>query len=365
MIRWVVLGALAVAVIAMTVSLGSYPADEAGPCPFELRTDHYTILEKNTGRELLHTGRIPHEGDAFVDVDNRLYRIKEIEELTALAVYEKTLSFPDFKAQAAAGPVQTGGGQPLIGIYHSHSSESYVPSDGADSIEGEGGILKVGESFAEALEGQGFEVIHSTTSHDPHDAGSYVRSRRTATELRAEDPAALFDVHRDTAPPETYRTEIDGREVAQVLLVVGTQNPRFSENLAFAQRLQSSVEEVHPGLMRGILKSGSDFNQDLFPQSMLLEVGAHQNIREEAEEAVALLAEGIPGALGEEGTPAPGVGRAAWRTLLWLVLAVALGGALYFYLSSGSIEEAVDKARASVDPRVWMKRLRGGPWGKE
>ena len=59
-----------------------------------------------------------------------------------------------------------------IAIYHSHNAESYVPSDGTDSIYGTGGIHDVGRAFKEALEKKGVNVLYSDQLHLTHDRGS-------------------------------------------------------------------------------------------------------------------------------------------------------------------------------------------------
>ncbi len=355
--RWGILGVLAAVLVYLTLQVGPTPAIDSDPCPFELRTGYHEIVDEADGTWLTSTGRVVREGDAFITPENQMYRVNRVDNSTAYASLEKSLAVRA-AIDLADGEIRAQASDGTIGVYHSHSSESYVPSDGADSIEGGGGILDVGTSFAASLERQGVDVIHDKTSHDPHDAGSYVRSRRTASDLNSKGVVALFDVHRDTAPPDTYRTEIDGREVAQVLLVVGTQNPRFAENLAFAQELKAAADEQHPGLIRGILKSASDFNQDIMAQSVILEVGAHRNTKDEAQDGVALLAEVIPGVVGAAAPGGP-VSSAGWRVAAWFVGVAIAGTALYFYLSSGSMEEALDKARTSINPKVWMDRLTG------
>ena len=100
----------------------------------------------------------------------------------------------------------------LIGIYSTHSDESYVPTDGAESKEKDAGIYDVDEALEKALAERGVEVELDTTTHLPHDAGAYRRSRSTAARLLKSQPAALLDMHRDGVPdPERVRPEDRGR----------------------------------------------------------------------------------------------------------------------------------------------------------
>ncbi len=67
-----------------------------------------------------------------------------------------------------------------------------------------------------------------------------------------EEPAALFDVHRDAVPAEQYEGEVDGEEVAQVMIVVGQQNQNQAENEEFAEMLKQAADEENPDLVKGI-----------------------------------------------------------------------------------------------------------------
>ena len=66
-----------------------------------------------------------------------------------------------------------------IALYHTHNAESYVPSDGAESINGQGGLHQVGQAFADALRELGISVDYSETLHLPHVRGAFRRPRDT------------------------------------------------------------------------------------------------------------------------------------------------------------------------------------------
>ena len=143
-----------------------------------------------------------------------------------------------------------------IGVYHSHGAESYVPSDGAESIPQGGGILEVGKAFTEALQEKGLHVKHSEDTHIPHDAGAYNRSRRTADEFLNEGVSALFDIHRDAVPAEEYIATVESRPTVQLQLVVGRQNQNLQANRDFAEGLKNVTDERYPGLIKVFLWPG-------------------------------------------------------------------------------------------------------------
>ncbi|MDH7576303.1 MAG: stage II sporulation protein P [Bacillota bacterium] len=323
------------------------------------RTDggYYSVLDEN--HQVIHrTAHRLYRGDEYITAKNMRYRITRVEGDFAYArlvgkeaEVKLTTSETSDPTRAQVIPGQTADQRNAIAIYHTHSDESYVPTDGTDSIYASGGVLKVGNVFAEKLRSMNFNVLHSLRPHDPHDANAYYRSRRTAAQLLQKQPLALIDIHRDAVPPDVYSAVIEDQPVTKIKLVVGRENPRMSSNLQFAKQLKAAVDETHPGLIEGILLSRGDFNQDLAPRSILIEVGSHTNSREAAQRGIALFAEALPKVFGitgirpEVGPPAPPTNRGDWRALFWGVLIV--GGAIagFLYLNTGSWKGAWEQFR--------------------
>jgi stage II sporulation protein P len=315
------------------------------------RTDggYFTVVDPE-GRVLLWTGRLLVPGDEFITADNEEYVVHRIEGDTAHARFRRRIEPARstwqwsrlWPGSWAAQPTQTDTA-PKVGILHSHSDESYQPSDGTESRPGQGGIMRVGARLASALREQGLQVVHERTAHDPHDAGAYARSRRTASDLLRQNANVVFDVHRDAAPPQAYQAEVGGQPVTQIMLVVGRQNPKLASNLAFAQDLMEKANQRHPQLVRGILKAAGRYNQDLADRMLILEVGAHTNRREDAERAVTLLAEVVPEVLGA--APGGRQSRGGYTALAWVLGLVVFGAGAYLYISTGSWQELRSKLK--------------------
>ena len=334
----------------------------------ELKEGYYTLVDGDEN-VILKTSRIIHVGDEYIAADNKIYRVVRVEGYRAQARFLRT--FTPKKVQApspatqvlgwyreirsrwlspVAEPVQQQGTR-TIAIYHSHGAESYVPSDGEESIDEGGGILQVGDAFASALEKLGVQTIKSDETHVPHDAGAYQRSRRTKEELVKENPDALFDVHRDAVPADEYIEEVEGQERVQILMVVGRQNQNAGSNREFAQDLKETADNLYPNMVKGILLANGNYNQDMSPRSLLLEVGAHENTREGAEESAALFAEVVNHYLYETGEGqdflAPGFGdeasRSALRSALWIIALLILGAGGFLVISAGGFHEAREK----------------------
>lgn len=341
----------------------------------EIAAGKYFRLIDETGKMITATGRRLRPGDQYLDEKNRLYTVEDVEGYTARACYvrteklkkpiprksrtripenEKTSSsnIPAFnknftqnqiggRAVRKAEEKDPGWPRRIIALYHTHNDECYVPSDGVESVYGKGGIHAVGEAFKEALEEKGIEVVYSEDLHLPHDRDAYLRARGTAVELLEHDPDAIFDLHRDAAPPETYMAEIDTCKITKIQFVVGQENPSFTVNRNFAYDLKALADDLYPGLIKGVFIGWGDFNQDLTPLNLLLEVGTHLNSKEEAQSGISLFADvvsyyfyGDPAAAEDTGKEAAAK-TSAWGGRVWRVVlaigALAIAALLGFY----------------------------------
>jgi stage II sporulation protein P len=338
---------------AMLFAAGLAAASLAAAAPgiyddAELVSGYVTIVDA-TGAILMQTGLAVHPGDGYLASDNRLYEITAVEGTLAKARYLWAEGLPGSEGQAVQAP--PGPSAPLIALYYTHDDESYAPSDGATTISGNGGIFKVGAAMAERLSALGYATENDQTRHDPHDANAYARSRRTFLRLLGHKPAALFDIHRDSAPVTAYQTTIDGQDATKILLVVGRQNQNRHTTLDYAKNVKSAADAKYPGLVRGIFLAHGSYNQDLNPQALLIEIGTQGNRREAAEHSATLFADVVSSVLPLAGTsgaaaslPAPPPVAAATRSygrdILSILGALVIGTAAYLYLSTGSWREA-------------------------
>jgi len=315
---------------------------------------YFTIVDEKN-QSILETGLVVNVGDQVLLADNRIYEVFAVDSSThrAQARFLRQVSFRQPRNSLLSRLVNWGkaifteAGRGEIAIYHTHTDESYIPTDGTAAKPAHGSVMKVGDTFSDALTKLGFTVSHDKTPHDPHDAMAYERSRRTAMKLLQKKPVALFDVHRDSAPASAYATQVGPAKATKVMIVVGRQNPNMQANLAFAQRLKAEVDRTHPGLIRGIFFGKGKYNQDLFPRALILEVGSEKNSLEEAEKGIAALAEAVPKALAggpgqAAGTeeipfaeaPAAGEERGSYAALWWIIGLLVAGGVAYYLLAA-------------------------------
>ncbi|MEG6587023.1 stage II sporulation protein P [Dendrosporobacter sp. 1207_IL3150] len=336
------------------------PACFANLLPYEgdeLESGYVTIVD-DAGEIIMQTGYNVKPGDQYINEENRLYEVTAVEGTLAKARFLGT-EF-DIAMEASAIPAQAPADAPkLISIYHTHTDESYIPHDGKSSTPGKGSIMLVGDVFQKRLEELGYTVEHSKTIHEPHDANAYQRSRRTFVKLMENRPVALFDVHRDSAPLKAYSTTINGEPVAKVMLVVGRQNQNKATTLNYAKRIKAAADAKYKGLIRGIFIARGNYNQDLNPRAMLIEVGTQYNSFGAAERGVTLFADVVPSFLktNQKGTAsaAPagqeaedeyaGAGdeKSYSSDMLYIAGALVVGVAAFLFLSTGSMNEAKSK----------------------
>lgn len=203
------------------------------------------------------------------------------------------------------------GEKPTVLIVHSHGTESYVNQEGYQESgyyrtkNKSYNVVSIGEALKEVLEAGGLHVVHDTTMHDdPSYNAAYNQSRKSVQQYLEEYPtiSLVLDIHRDAVTDSkgqqaAMTVKKDGKEIAQLMLVVGTDarlsHPGWPENMSLAVKLHALLEKNTPGICRPISFRFQRFNQDLSPGALLVEVGAAGNTREEALEAVKILGETI------------------------------------------------------------------------
>lgn len=335
----------ALLLLCLTLSPAAVLASEEGE-------DVYRLLDEQ-GETLTFFAGTPEPGDEYVTGDNRLYRVTQVDQggkaARTQAMGKFALPNVDWALESAL-PVAAR--NKAVAIYCTHSDESYVPTDGASSIEKRGGIYDVAESLKKALEEKGITVKYSDENHYPHDAGAYRRSRATAASLAEEGVDAIFDVHRDGIPDASqYTSEVDGRDVTKVRLLVGRSNQNAEANKQFAAQIKAIADQKYPGLVKDIYIGKGTYNQDLMSQAVLLEFGTHTSDKNEVLASTAFMADvldrvlygGVTGAAGGQETKNAG----AWTGIAWVAGLFVAGIFVYAFAASGNLKTAGQKWKRS------------------
>lgn len=328
-----------------------------------LPIDQYYTLVGPEEEVLMQTGRKIYLGDQYLTADNKLYEVVEIDEeaLTARAEFVEEVELEitplnHLRQELGLTVIEAapeGKKRGRIAVYHTHNAESYVPTDGTDSIYGKGGIHEVGAAFSSALSDLGITVDYSQNLHLPHDRGAYRRSRETVLELISKEPDAIFDVHRDAAPKNAYAIQLEDQWMTSIQFVVGRQNQNLGVNRKYAQSLKKVADDMYPGLVKGIFYGRGNYNQDLSPLSLLLEAGAHTNSRPAAEKGISLFAEVVDFYFYGPSVEAAGHGQGgtASRSVIGLLTFVGTIAGVLYVINAGGFGAALERLKSTLGRR--------------
>lgn len=243
-----------------------------------------------------------------VEVPKDPYLIEDEHTPSANSLEAPTVE-PDKQGVDKLTPEQ---GKPIVLIYHTHTSESYTPSkafnynprDKAYHTEDLNfSIAKVGEVMAAELNKLAVPTIHDKTIHDiPTYMTSYSNSLKTVEKIIKQYPSIkiIIDLHRDAPFPESNKSrelttvKIDGETFSRIMFVIGSDktfpHPNWKENYQFSLMLNEMLEDIYPGISRGIDLRRERFNQHLSNKAVLVEIGSHGNTMEESIRSAKLFA---------------------------------------------------------------------------
>ncbi len=212
---------------------------------------------------------------------------------------------PDFAALLKEGPELkiTDKSLPVVLIFHTHTTESYLLSDNGvfyedyqtRSTDSTRNMIRVGDEICRVLEENGIGYIHDTTIYDESYDGAYSRSRVTVENYLEQYPTIqiVLDVHRDAIYySDTSHCKptavIEEKKAAQIMIITGAEEgyitdfPYWEDNLRFALCLQKTAEDMYPGLMKPLYFCQRKYNMDTSRCSLLLEIGTDANTLDEA-----------------------------------------------------------------------------------
>ena len=202
-------------------------------------------------------------------------------------------------------------------LYHTHTTETYTKDENSEyefsgdfrTLDKEYNVVKVGDRIKTLLEKRNIGVYHDTEIYDyPSYNLSYSKAGKAISNLTKKYKSAdiVLDIHRDALGSDTeiYRPiiNIDGKDVAQILLVVGSNqgglsHSKWRENLKFALKIQQIANQKYPGLCRYVILRKERFNQQASNGAIIIEVGSNGNTLEEAKAGAKYMAKTICGTL--------------------------------------------------------------------
>ncbi|MCP3741328.1 stage II sporulation protein P [Rossellomorea sp. BNER] len=207
-------------------------------------------------------------------------------------------------------PPSTTGDKETVQLYFTHNRESFLPhlkgvTDPDLAHHSEVNVTKIGDRLKEELEGLGIgtkvdktDVIGNLNNKGLEYYSAYDESRPIAKEAMAENKDLLYliDIHRDSIRGENTTITINGKSYAKLAFVIGAEHPNYEKNEKLARELHKMLNKQYKGISRGVfVKKGSGtngkFNQDLSPNSILVEFGGVDNNFEELNRSTAAFAD--------------------------------------------------------------------------
>ncbi|WP_459908826.1 stage II sporulation protein P [Desulfotomaculum defluvii] len=197
----------------------------------------------------------------------------------------------------------------LVGIYTTHTGETYSLTDGTDRLTGkQGGVVLVAKELQKQLtDKHEIRVVLSDKIHDARYATSYLESEKTAKQIVDQNTSmvTMLDIHRDAGRSrDDCLVEVKGKKVAPILFIVGSDArlpfPNWKQNYQFACKIAEKLDKIYPGLCLGVRVKEGRYNQFLHPGAILVEVGSDNNSLEEAKASVTMLADALAAIIKEE-----------------------------------------------------------------
>ena len=183
---------------------------------------------------------------------------------------------------------------PIIYIYNSHQLENY--SNKSLDIYGiTPNVLMASYILKEKLNTMGLSTVVETTNltdflnaNGWNHASSYKASRLLILNNKSKYNTLKYfiDIHRDSVSKEVATININNKNYARILFVVGLEHDNYQKNLDNMNALNKLCEKYYPGLSRGIYKKSGPgvngiYNQDINEFTMLIEVGSYTNTIDE------------------------------------------------------------------------------------
>ena len=183
---------------------------------------------------------------------------------------------------------------PIIYLYNSHQSEEYKPSTYAEfSINPT--VIMNDYILEDIFNKNGYKTIVEENSikdilnnNNWNYSYSYKASRTLLEKRIVEYPTLKYfiDIHRDSLDRSKTTVNIDGKDYAKVIFLIGLENPNYEKNLEFTEKINNKMNEYYPNLSKGIYKKGGPgvngvYNQDFSPNTILIEIGGNENTTNE------------------------------------------------------------------------------------
>ena len=180
--------------------------------------------------------------------------------------------------------------EPIIYLYNTHQTEEYASSTYAE-FNVYPTVIMNNYILEDVFNKNGFHTIVEERSIKEilnqkqwNYAASYKASRILIEDTYQKYPSLKYfiDIHRDSLTRDKTTIEINHKDYAKILFIVGMENPNYSGNLELTEKIHEMINTYYPNLSKGIYKKSGYgvngiYNQDFSSNTILVEMGGYQN----------------------------------------------------------------------------------------
>ncbi len=183
-------------------------------------------------------------------------------------------------------------------IYNTHQQEGYQDNKT---------VMDASIELANQLQNAGVQVVYET-----NDFTNYLKSK--GLDYNSSYQASYYylneafvkyggfdlviDFHRDSIPRESTYVTINNKSYAKMMFVIGALSKNFEHVNLLSLELTNIIESIQPGVIKQPMQREAYYNQQVYENSVLIEVGSDNNTYEEVKNSTNLLGEAIIQYLG-------------------------------------------------------------------
>ena len=224
-----------------------------------------------------------NEADFIEKIANKTYEISNPVKLLSKE-YNKYLDITE------TTPVIKEEIKPKIYLYNTHQTEEYQTSELLEfTIKPT--VMINNYILEDIFNRNGYQTLVEERSikevlnnNNWKYSSSYKASRIYLEDSYKLNPSLEYfiDLHRDSLSHDKTYINIEGKDYAKILFLIGLDNPNYEKNMILTEKINNKLNEYYPGLSKGILKKGGEgvngiYNQDFNENVILVEVGGYEN----------------------------------------------------------------------------------------
>ena len=191
--------------------------------------------------------------------------------------------------------------KPVLYLYNTHQTEKYD----AGNLKDFGltpDVVMASNLLKDLLTKKGIDVILEERKMSDYlkENGmdynySYYASRYYYKDILKKNKIDMaIDLHRDALPKNLSTININNKNYAKVMFVMGCKSSNCIDNTNVANILINKLENKYKGITRNLIsRDYSYYNQDLLTPSLLIELGGNYNSADEVLNSVTALSEVI------------------------------------------------------------------------